>query len=429
MRKLTYFLFFLLIFLLGFMQPSAHILGQRIPAVDFIFSAAFLVWGIALWRGDLKFYLGGFYLPLAFYFLAMAVSVVFSVNPQSSFIKLLGEAYLLMLAVMAYNLIRDANSLKRLTQVWLASAAIVVAIGVATIFLFYFERENWLLEYTLYMYGAVPVGNYPRIASTMNSANALCNYLTISLLMLFLAERLGWIKAAVFYCLYFCLVLVAFFTLSSTLGGVALVLGVWLWLMLKNKNCLIAYACFIFGLVVASGFLVLNLIAMQPHESAAYSFNLPFTEQILSPSPRLMVWEDALKTFSENFWTGRGLGQNAAQVVFRNTDGHNSILLDAHNTVLSVAAQTGVFGLAAMLWLMFYLGRRSFPLRLTSQPLATIRTCLGLAFLGAFIFQGISGSFEDSRHIWVMFGLLASVSDNSFALARNTDAAPANSNA
>jgi hypothetical protein len=52
--------------------------------------------------------------------------------------------------------------------------------------------------------------------------------------------------------------------------------------------------------------------------------------------------------------------------------------------------------------------RRSLPFDLENDP---VRTALGLAFIGAFCFQGLIGSYEDARHLWVLLGLLASVAE------------------
>jgi putative inorganic carbon (hco3(-)) transporter len=35
-----------------------------------------------------------------------------------------------------------------------------------------------------------------------------------------------------------------------------------------------------------------------------------------------------------------------------------------------------------------------------------VPVALGIAFLGAFAYQGLGGSFEDARHLWLLFGLL-----------------------
>jgi len=40
-----------------------------------------------------------------------------------------------------------------------------------------------------------------------------------------------------------------------------------------------------------------------------------------------------------------------------------------------------------------------------------ILTGLGLAFCSAFVYQGLTGSFEDARHLWVLIGLVPAARD------------------
>jgi hypothetical protein len=36
---------------------------------------------------------------------------------------------------------------------------------------------------------------------------------------------------------------------------------------------------------------------------------------------------------------------------------------------------------------------------------------LGAALCGALLFQGLTGAFEDTRHIWVLMGMMAAACD------------------
>jgi O-antigen ligase len=81
-----------------------------------------------------------------------------------------------------------------------------------------------------------------------------------------------------------------------------------------------------------------------------------------------------------------------------------SLLTDAHNSFLSVAAQNGIIGLAAFLFLVGLLLRRWIrELRTTS--FTSILALVGLAFLCSFVYQGLTGSYEDARHLWVLIGI------------------------
>ena len=340
----------------------------------------------------------------------MLLSTVFSPNFSQSIIKLAGETYLLALAILTFNLVRSAKDFKQIIFAWLAGTSIALMVGVITIVLFYASPQHWLLEYTTSIYGAVPVGNYPRLQSTSVSASMFCNYLTVSLAMLFAAEKIKLIGKVLFSIFYFLILLCAVFTISSGIGGLGLLIGIWYWAIYRDNQKTFARLSLAGALTFALFFCLMNCFALQAYPNAPYSIAVPFSEAVLYPSPRFLVWTDALKTFSENFFFGNGLGRPVCEVLFQNTDGSLSLLTDAHNTFINVAAQNGIFGLLAITAIAAYFLRRTFPLKRVADFPSTAHTALSLAFLSAFIFQGLTGSFEDARHLWVLIGLIISVS-------------------
>jgi putative inorganic carbon (hco3(-)) transporter len=387
-------LFLVLVVSLGTMQPFVFVAGQRLAPTEFIFAAAALLFLLALLFGRLKFKWHRFYWFLAAYLAALLVSAVFSLDPKASFIKLIGVAYLLGLAVLAFNVIEDEKDIDATLRAWLIGSGISVAIGLLTILLFYVQRDNSLLNYTLYHYGAVPVGYYPRVSSTFVSASMFCNYLSVSLIMLLLARRSQLIGARVFWTLLVTIAVCAVFTISAGLGGVFFALGAWFWLVLRGPGKRyrgFAPVVLEFGFMFAMIFLALNFIALKDAGNG-----------VLQPSSRVLVWSDALAAFTAYPVTGIGIGQPAAHVIYQNTDGTTSLLTDAHNIFLNIAAQCGVIGLAGLLALIFYilwlgLGRGSH---------SFVVKGLSIAFLSAFVYQGLTGSFEDARHLWVLIGLI-----------------------
>src|SRR5688500_3965294 len=97
----------------------------------------------------------------------------------------------------------------------------------------------------------------------------------------------------------------------------------------------------------------------------------------LAPSSRLLVWKDAVNTFSADPVTGRGLGAGAAGVTYQNSDGTWSLLTDAHNVFLNVAAESGTIGLVALLLLIVAVLRTAFAGD-TSGDLRLVRVGLGM---------------------------------------------------
>ncbi len=401
--------FLLLVFSLSFVSLQIYIKSQRIAATDILFVAVSGLWFVGLLLGYFKFRWHRFYWLLIFYFAAMFFSTIFSPEFQTSAVKLSGGAYLIGLAVLTFNLVRDEKDFKRVILAWLAGTCVTAAIAAVSILLFYVEPQTSLLRYTLDDFGAVPVGNYPRLQSTFVSASMFCNYLTVSLALLFVAERAKLIGKVLFSFLYFLIALCAFFTISSSLGGFLLFVGIWYWFVFRDSNKLAARVSLAGAIAAAICFCVLNSIALAPYSSAPYSFSLPLFDVVLYPSPRILVWTEALKTFAGNFFFGNGLGLPVCRVLFQNTDGTVSLLTDAHNTYLSAAAQNGIFGLLSLTAIAIYFLRNSFRLKTARDLPSTAYSALSLAFLSAFVFQGLTGSFEDTRHLWVLMGLLLCV--------------------
>jgi O-antigen ligase len=94
--------------------------------------------------------------------------------------------------------------------------------------------------------------------------------------------------------------------------------------------------------------------------------------------------------------------------------GDKQFLSDAHNVWLNLLGQIGFFGLIAFASLcLFLLWRCRFRLADSTEK-SFVQLALSCAFIGAFWYQGLQGSFEDARHLWILFGLLASFGENSF---------------
>jgi O-antigen ligase len=132
----------------------------------------------------------------------------------------------------------------------------------------------------------------------------------------------------------------------------------------------------------------------------------PASLPTLAPSSRVLTWTGAWHTFLAHPLLGRGLGLEVADVRYLNASGSYELLTDAHNTWLSVMAQDGVVGLAALALVVFTLARRMRMPDFAEPPASIVRRGLELALLGGFLYQTLSGSFENTRHVWVLMGLV-----------------------
>jgi O-antigen ligase len=392
------YLLFIYIFSLGYIQPSIFLFNFTVAPSDLLFPFVFSCWLFAILRKQLKFCWHPFFNLLAFYFAAMTLSALFSEDIIKSFIKLSTQIYLLLLPVLVFNLINSKEELRLAILAWLIGSLIPIFIGLLAIFLYYFNTESQLLRYWTYHYGSAPFGYYPRIRSTFLTPSLLLNYLSVSLSILLGASKIGWVNEKISSFLLFLILIVAFFTVSSGFGSIPLILGIWLYVENKPFKSL----SLAFGTTVAVLLYAINFIALQPHPTANFSLNL--FGYLIQPSPRLMVWIESSKTFSNNFFFGKGIGQDSCKVLFQNSDGSFSVLTDAHNTFLSVASQTGILGLSAIVAIIFSTIKTSFVDSLKKQSFLLFS--LGLGFFTAAFYQGLLGSFEDARHLWVLIGLI-----------------------
>ncbi len=396
----------LFVFLLPFMQPAPLLLGYELVAADAAWLVLAPLWGLALVTGAARLrWHPGFWL-LGLYLAAMILATLASEQPLRSAVKLASQFYLLSLPVIVLSLVRGESGLRRLMQAWLAATALVALAAIASVAAFYLDPGNPLLRYTINDYGTLPPGPYPRLRLTFLYAAMTCNYLTVSLMILLAARRLDWIGRTPFALLLAGLLFAAAFSLTPGLGGLFLAGGFWAWLLLEPRRRALARLSLTAGIAAAALFVVTMALTPFLHSTAPFLVTAPGTDLTLAPAVRLMAWLDAARNFAADPWLGRGLGLEAADVTILLPSGQLSGVTDAHNTFLNVAVQCGMIGLAALVALLVWVWRRTGPFRLgEDRPGDVLRLALGFAFLNAFAYQGLGGSFEDARHLWLLLGL------------------------
>jgi O-antigen ligase len=405
--RLTRQALLLFIFLLPLMQPSLLLFGFDAVAADAGYLLLTPLWTLAVLTGAIKLRWHHAYWLLGFYLAALILSATTSEQPLRSAIKLVTQLYLLSLPVIVFSLVTQIQHLHSVVRCWLAATTVVVLIGLVSVALFAIDPDNSLLTFTLNHFGTLPPGNYPRLRLTMLSAAMLCNYLTVSLVILLIARQLGWVERTPFVLLLVGILFAAAFSLTPGLGGIFLTGGVWIWLLLHERRRILARLSLAAGVAAALLFVAAMVVTPILHPTAPFLITVPGTDFTLAPAGRLLTWIDALKNFTANPLAGRGIGVDAVDVHYLDPSGNAQVLTDAHNTYLNIAAQCGLIGLLALLALLFWVLRNILPFRLGQDGDRDIlRVGLGFAFLNAFAYQGLGGSFEDSRHLWVLFGLI-----------------------
>ena len=345
---------------------------------------------------------GGIYLFTGSYLLALTLSAAFSIDPGKSAFKLLGITYLACLAVLAFNLATDLRAVRAMVIAWLAGAAAAAAYAVIVLLFFYVDRTSQIVTFGLSHYGTFPVGNYPRIQSTFANPNMFCHYLSISWMLLLAAAELKWISRIPSYLLTFLFAAAAAFTLSPGIG--AIILGTGIWVVLRPAGRPGTFRKVIFAGCVAAAmmFVIATMVKVGPDFRATGE-----------PSARILTWSSAAGTFLSDPLTGRGVGTSAADIRYGKQH-----LTDAHDLYLNVAGESGLPALIAILALAIWLQTRI--LRAFRMPgRRSLALAAGTAFFIAFFYQGITGSFEDARHLWVLIGICAAVSNPDFGGAED----------
>ena len=391
--KAAFVSFLLVVFSLGLMKPSIASPIGMLTLADTLFLITLALTALAVASGSIAFRWHRALSAGVFFFLAVVLAAIFSQDVTRSLVKVVGVGYLLLVACSAFTLVTTLSRLRLAVLAWLGGAALPIIVAVVGVLLFYVVPQNpWLSEIT-YHYGAAPVGYFPRVNSTMVSPSMLCNYLTVTLALAVVALHTGWIGKKLAVAVIIGISFAAAFTVSIALGGFILAAG-WLMWWLGSRDA-ISRTALVASSFAAIGFLAISPIALNDAMNGA-----------VAPSSRVLVWSSATDTFLAQPVTGKGPGLPVAEVLYKNSDGTTSLLTDAHNSFLSVAAQTGTVGLAAFLVLVFAVLRTGFRRYGQKEELDVIRFGMTIAFLCAFMYDGLTGSFEDARHLWVLIGLI-----------------------
>ena len=406
--RLSKYLFLLLVFSLPLVRPfNFTLFGLLVPYTDLIFLGSFGLWCVAIIRSETTIRIDRLFLYIGLYAAAFTISTILSVDPTKSFYKLLGEYYLFGLCFLTFNLSSDRQFRKHIVYAWLSGTAITALASVAGFLLFYLGFKTDFDNYFLSHLGSLPAGDYPRIHALFANANMLCNFLNVSVVLIFVAAHLGWIRKRTAIILGAGTLFSALFSISPGLGGIALSVGLWIWAVWQKKwFAKPALAC---GILLAVLAFAATLVSPDTNNTAQ-EIPLPFIEKNLEPSVRVLVWQDTLQTVRQYPWFGKGTGMDVANTRYEVLSGMQQLLRDAHNIWLNVLGQTGVFGLTAFILLLIYLLTRCRFSITDGVNGQYFHVALSIAFVGAFLYQGLGGAFEDARHLWVLVGLLGAIS-------------------
>ena len=391
---------------------------ESLQLPDSIFLAAALVWFFAVALGRSKLRWSWFYVCLAVYAAAVTISAITSVEPAQSSVKLVGKFYLIGIAVLTFNLAASTEFLKKVLLAWTAGAGFTLFFSLLGIILFYAGLKDPAQNLVLHpIFGSLPAGNYPRIEGFFFYPSMLCNFLGVSWMFAVLLVSVGCLKARYFWLFGIALFVVNAFTITPGLGGIFLSTGYFLQKKLKeNQKPLLSRLVLAASLFAAAAFLFVasvTFFAYTPDGS-----RVPIASGEFLPSHRAEAWRTAFETFLEYPFTGRGVDMAIAASEYTDPSGNEQLLTDAHNTYISVLGETGLFGFLTFSGIIIFAVLSLIPRRSDKAVYKTIKFCLLLALIDAFFYQGLTGSFEDARHLWFLFALAAAVGENSSLLSK-----------
>jgi O-antigen ligase len=401
-------LFLLFVASLPIVRPvSTTLFGLMVPIGDVLFAAAALAWIVRLFTGGTTLRWTRFYVPLALYLAAVAVSAVFSTDRSQSAAKLAGTAYLIAVAGLTVNMVASWTSLKQVLHAFLAGTAVTAFVGVAGLVLFWAAglREP-ASNVALAAYGGLPAGDYPRLRALFANPNMLCNYLGVGVVMLSVMHALGWLGTLWHRVVSAGAWLTAAGSLSPGFGGLLLAAGWLRWQQHRDdpRRRRMAAAGLTLAAAAAAAILVATLIS--PIHYSTRTVRVPVIDRVVELAPRVRYWEASARSFLESPIVGRGAGLPTARWVGRRTG--NEIWRDAHNVWINVGAEAGVLGLLAFGAVASYAWRCTGGAGTDEARTRIVKQGLRAALVSVLLFQGLSGAFEDARHLWVLFGLMVS---------------------
>jgi hypothetical protein len=400
-------LYLALVAALPIVRPfQVEVLGYPASISDLLFVAVASLWLTEFARGRRSLRFSAFHLALALYFVALSVATAAAGASRPSLAKLAGVAYLLALCVLTIDLVRSQATLRAVMRAWMAGASVTVAVSLAAAVLFYAGVRDPEINLALSDYGTLPAGPYPRVQSLSANPNMLSNYLTVSLAIVLIMGAVGWLAPLGARVLAGGVAIAGLLTVSPGLGGLALYGGLWPLIRTRGGPVRGLSARLIAGIVVAV--LCFGATLVRPPR---------VSDAALYPSQRVYIWTAALQAVSERPLAGRGAGRELLDVQEITPAGPERIRRDAHNVWLSVGVQAGLPGIAALLCVVVAVARRMRARPHDTAAVAIVRPGLAAAFLVALLYDGLTGAFEDARHVWVLAGLVVSL-DNAFEEGR-----------
>ena len=405
-------LFTLFVFLLPFQSiVPFKVAAFQLQVADLAFVVLLMAWLGRLLSRPSEFRFRWFYLFLAAYLIAVLLSAVGSADLSRSTVKLAGKLYLVLIALVSFSLIDSMHQVRRAFHAWLGGAGVVLTLSGLGIIAFYMGSTDPDINIVVHpIYGSLPAGPYPRIEGLFAYPAMFSNFLGITWMIAIACTLNGWLTERNLCIFGVLLIIVNAFTLTPGIGGIFLSTGILLFLIKKVEAPIAAGSYLAAGIIAAVLFLAAASFTLFSFEQSGV--RLPLADGEVRASHRAMAWSTGLQTFLQFPILGKGVGLPVSEAIYTDPNGNNQLLTDAHNTYVSVLAETGLVGAAAFFGMLFFVVLKL----VQSVPKARwVYICLLLALIDAVFYQGLTGSYEDARHLWVVIGIAAAMGSDAFS--------------
>jgi len=385
--------------LLFWQRPVVHLFGMATFPADWLFVLAALALVRDLAVGAARIPPRPAWIAMVAFGATLLLSAALAAPLPTG--RVVGYLYLFALAVCMAAVARGEN-MRVLVRAWLIGAALCVLVALIGLAAWAVDPASEVYAALSYGPGSLAIGAFPRIAGSFEWANVAANYAAPSALLAIYAGREGWITRWLATGLVVGCTAVVLLALSAGLSGLAAALGWWAWASAPRDPR--RTALFVAGLAISLLVLASAILTPTARPGIEPLVTLPGGIS-LWPAIRVSVWQNALQAIGSAPWTGHGLGSTGFAVRWITPAGQEEVLTDAHNSFLSVAAQAGLPALLAFLELVAVAARPLMRRRVLDRDRAGA-ALLAVAFVQGMAIQGLTGSFEDARHLWALLGLL-----------------------
>jgi O-antigen ligase len=396
-------------------SPELPLLEHRLALVDIFIVVTGLAW-VARWifipstrrslRLDPKLYV-----PLGIYYLVALISFANTLSTLWSSLELLSMIYLGALFFLFTQIVQSERELRRILQLWMISATIVVLFGLVQLVSVY--TGLWR-DQLLWFRPTI-------ITSTFNFSNQLPSYLvTITPLFFFYITRgkafLTRVAALIFVGTSFFVMLT---TASRTTVGliIAMILLYWLWHLIERRRqqgrfpvanlvsggAIIAIILALIFAIRTDSFGIYSRLDKLPAIGRAVAIvrNLDLKQIDLE---RYMMYSVGFQAIREHPFIGVGIG--SFRFYYERVPG--GYPHEMHSNLLSLMAETGILGFLAFMTfivVMLWYGKR-ISFNLDDDGWRHLGALLTIGFITNFFVYGAFLLGLRERHLWVGMALI-----------------------